>query len=226
MRINKYLALATGMSRRSADQAVEQGRVTISGATARAGDQVSANDRITLDSRPVAAAERQTLLFNKPVGVVVSRNGQGAPTVYDHLPAAAASLKPIGRLDKDSSGLLLLTNDGQLAERLSHPRHLKTKIYRIQLDRPLAAVDATRIQQGISVTTRPQHGPIDRYVSQLELSQPSDDRQAWTVTMSEGRNRQIRRTFAAAGYRVTKLHRTHFGSYRLDDLKIGEYRQA
>src|SRR5579883_1748254 len=143
MRINKFLALATGMSRRTADAELARGSVQVNGALATLGQQVTATDTITYNGRQLdtkaldADATHVTIMLNKPVGYVVSRNGQGSRTIYDLLPAQYHNLKPIGRLDKDSSGLLLLTNDGQLAHDLTHPSRQKEKVYEIQLNEPL-----------------------------------------------------------------------------------------
>ena len=212
MRINKYLALRTGMSRRSADSVIEQGRVLINGTPVQAGQQVAEQDSVTLDGKPVLPrTQTQTILLHKPAGYVVSRNGQGSKTVYDLLPSELLSLKPIGRLDKDSSGLLLLTNDGQLANQLTHPSFQKQKVYQVTIDRPLTASDKQAIEHGVQ---------LDDGMSALIL-QGNDH--TWKVTMSEGRNRQIRRTFEAKGYTVTKLHRIQFGEYSLGDTPPGTY---
>jgi len=222
MRINKFLAQATGLSRRAADAAIAEERVTVNGKPATAGHDVMADDIVTLDGVTyeaaliLAAGERTTIVLNKPVGYVVSRNGQGSRTVYDLLPRIYHSLKPVGRLDKDSSGLLVLTDDGDLANRLTHPRYAKTKQYEISLDKPLAPLHRQMISEyGIDL-------PDGHSRLQLVRLQDDDDL-GWQVTMHEGRNRQIRRTFDALGYTVTRLHRTHFGDYTLDTLQSGDF---
>jgi pseudouridine synthase len=215
MRINKFIAQTTGLSRRAADQAIQEGRATINNRPASLGDSVAASDSVTFDGQDLKAARSLTILLNKPVGYVCSRRGQGSATMYDLLPAAYQELKPVGRLDKDSSGLLLLTNDGDLANRLSHPRYTKDKTYDITLDRALAPKHRRLItQQGIQLADGP---------SRLDLKQLDAKATNWQITMHEGRNRQIRRTFAALGYKVTNLHRTGFGEYRLSNLKAGQY---
>lgn len=215
MRINQYVAQATGLSRRAADKAIATGHVKINGIQAELGAQVSPGDTITLAGKPVTPPSAFTyLLFNKPVGYVTSRNQQGSvPTIYDLLPAKYHSLKPVGRLDKDSSGLLLLTDDGNLAQQLAHPAEQKQKSYQVQLDKPLQPADQAAIGDGV----RLEDGP-----SRLGLSGSG---QSWSVTMSEGRNRQIRRTFEALGYRVVKLHRTQLGPLAADNLEPGNYRE-
>lgn len=218
MRINKFVALASGLSRRAADKAIAEGRVAVNGIPPEVGQDID-TQQVTLDGKGLTIrANNQTIMLNKPVGYVVSRNGQGSKTVYDLLPASLHHLKPIGRLDKDSSGLLLLTNDGNLAHELTHPRFAKQKIYEITLDKPLAPLHRQVItDQGIQLDDGGSKFLIERMKDSDDLN--------WKIVMSEGRNRQIRRTFAALDYEVTKLHRIRFGSYILPQaLHPGDYR--
>lgn len=218
MRINQFLARYTDLSRRAADEAVAEGRVEINGNLARLGDIVVDKDVVTLDRRPVKPdAPATVIIFHKPAGCVVSREGQGNRTIYDILPEEYRRLNPVGRLDKDSSGLLLLTNDGELANRLTHPRFGKEKIYEVELDKPLEVHDQDAIHhKGIN---------LEDGVSRLSLSPLDDTHKFWQVKMNEGRNRQIRRTFEALDYRVTRLHRIHFGEYSLEDLAEGDVKK-
>lgn len=219
MRLNQFIARSTGMSRRKADQAIIDGRVTINEHTAHIGAQVQPDDSVALDGRTVTAAveiEICTIMLHKPVGYVCSRDGQGSKTIYDLLPENLKLLKPVGRLDKDSSGLLLLTNDGQLAQKLTHPSFTKVKVYEVVLDKELLKTDECVLQKGVKLKDG---------LSRLQLMQ-LNDRLHWQVSMHEGRNRQIRRTFASRGYIVTDLHRTHFGDYSLGDLPSGSYRKT
>lgn len=213
MRINKFLAQSTGMSRRAADNAVKEKRVYINQHIAQLGEEVSERGVITLDNRRIDyQPEKKTVLFHKPAGYIASRNGQGGKTIYDLLPEELHELKPVGRLDKESSGLLLLTSDGELAHRLTHPSFQKEKVYTVELDKPLSNGDKEKIEHGVQV---------DDYTSRLGLSK--NENGSWTVTMSEGKNRQIRRTFQAVGYEVTKLHRVKFGKYELSKLPPGAF---
>jgi 23S rRNA pseudouridine2605 synthase len=213
MRLNQFIALSTGMSRRAADKLIEAGQVTINDKQAALGTIVNTSDKVVLDGKllnlPAAAV---TIMLNKPVGYVCSRAGQGSKTVYDLLPKEFYNLKPVGRLDKDSSGLLLLTNDGQLANQLTHPSFAKEKVYEVELDKNLAALDRDSVEKGVILADG---------VSKLALNGAGKN---WIVGLSEGRNRQVRRTFAALGYAVTKLHRTKFGPYKLDSLEVGNFR--
>lgn len=217
MRINKFVALATGLSRRAADSAVSGQRVAINGVTAKLGGEASSHDSVTLDGKAITLPkETTTILLHKPAGFVVSREGQGSQTVYDLLPPSLRNLKPVGRLDKDSSGLLLLTNNGDLANQLTHPSRQKRKLYEVSLDKPLQPLHRQLIaEKGIQLDDGP---------SQLGLQRQTDGNDHnWIVTMHEGRNRQIRRTFTALGYTVTHLHRTVFGEYQLGTLRKGTY---
>lgn len=218
MRINKFIAAATGLSRRAADHAIAEGKVLVNGNRPSPGYAVVNTDHVTLDGRPLdKPATTQTIMFNKPAGYVVSREGQGSSTVYDLLPAELHHLKPVGRLDMYSSGLLLLTNDGALAQELTHPRYQKTKVYEVTVSKPLAEADEQRITgPGVQLGDGP---------SRLQLAPLGNNGRSWQITMREGRNRQIRRTFLELGYGITSLHRTQFGDYTLGDLASGAYRK-
>jgi len=211
MRLNKFIAQATGLSRRAADTAISEGRVAINGSQATLGDQATTSDTVTLDGKPITpAVKTTTIMINKPIDYVCSRNGQGSQTIYELLPAEYQQLKPVGRLDKNSTGLLLLTNDGDFANQLTHPRYAKTKVYEITLDKPLEPLHQQMINDtGIN---------LEDGNSQLQLAKQGDDGRDWQVTMREGRNRQIRRTFQALGYEVIALKRTHFGPYALSQM--------
>ena len=215
-RLNKFLATHLGISRREADDAIADGKVLVNGKPAILGNRIENSDKVIFDGKPVNTAELIYLLFNKPVGYVSSRAQQGSTsTIYELLPPEYHSLKTVGRLDKDSSGLILLTNDGDFAFAMTHPKFYKNKTYQVSLDRPLEPLHQQMISDfGVTLPDGP---------SKLTLTAQDKTRKDWQVDMSEGRNRQIRRTFASLGYTVTALHRTHFGTYALADLKSGEW---
>lgn len=205
------------MSRRQADELISSGRITIGDKVATIGDRVEQDSKVSIDGKPVNDSVAFVYLaLHKPRGYVCSRRRQGdSPTIYELLPEDLRILKTVGRLDRDSSGLILLTNDGDFAQRMTHPSYHKIKRYDVGLDRELEPLHQQMINDyGVE---------LDDGKSKLTLERQSDDRKYWTVTMSEGRNRQIRRTFAALGYIVTKLHRTEFGPYHLGTLKEGAY---
>ncbi len=216
MRINKFVAQATGLSRRAADRAIQDGRVEFNQRGAHLGDIVGEEDIITLDKQRIThLVKTLTVMLNKPRGYVCSRQGQGSKTIYDLLPADYQALKPVGRLDKDSSGLLLLTSDGDLANQLTHPRYTKTKVYEVSLNKPLERIHYKQVaNQGLQ---------LDDGLSKFSITKRGEAGKDWQVTMHEGRNRQIRRTFLALGYTVKRLHRIQFGSYKLNDLPLGHY---
>ena len=214
VRLNKFLAERLGISRREADELIATGKVTIDGKTAILGAHVDFSSKVCYNKKIIPFdTDYLYIAFNKPVGYVCSRRAQGnAPTLYELLPPEYQKLKTVGRLDKDSSGLILLTNDGDFAYQMTHPKFHKEKVYEIELDRPLEPLH----QQMVS-----DYGIIlDDGPSKFTVIHQDDDK--YTVILSEGRNRQIRRTFAALGYRVTSLHRTQFGKYQLSNLKPGK----
>ena len=219
MRLNKYLALYTDLSRRSADQAIEDGRVSIDGTKITKGIPIEESNVVTLDGKHIAPnVKMRTIMLNKPFGFVCSRDGQGSETIYELLPPELHNLNPVGRLDKDSSGLLLMTNDGDLAQKLTHPSYKKNKIYEVMLDKPLEPLHHQMIND---------HGiTLKDGLSKLILEKLEDNSRSWKVTMHEGRNRQIRRTFESLGYKVAKLHRTQFGNYSLNDLRSGGHTEG
>lgn len=207
------------LSRRSADAAIESGRVTVDGQPAEKGTEVTETSVVTLDGHTVKSeAPKVTIILNKPVEYVCSRNGQGSQTIYELLPPEYQHLNPVGRLDKDSSGLLLLTNDGDLANELAHPRYQKTKVYEVALNKPLQPLHHQMIcDHGVTLSDG---------LSKFQITQLERGNTEYEIQMSEGRNRQIRRTFEVLGYYVNKLHRTHFGPYILADLESGQSRRA
>jgi 23S rRNA pseudouridine2605 synthase len=216
MRINRYVSAATGLSRRSADKLVDTGEILVDGQKAKPGQDILPGQKVIHKGKLLQVPEEfTTIILNKPVGYVVSRNGQGSNTIYDLLPAKYHKLKPVGRLDKDSSGLLVITDDGLLAQRLSHPSLEKIKIYDIELNKSLVPLHHQMINDyGIKLADG---------VSKLSLEKLDKQGRNYRVTMHEGRNRQIRRTFEALNYRVAKLHRIAFGEYRLHGLETAKY---
>ncbi len=222
VRLNKHIASALAIGRRQVDFLIEKGKVTVNGEVPALGARAQPGDVILVEGKPLNEQARPYLYvaLNKPVGYVCSRRQQGeSPTIYSLLPESYRHLKPVGRLDKDSSGLILLTNDGDFAHHMTHPRFIKVKQYEVKLGQPLQPLHRQMISDyGINLPDGP---------SKLDLARLEDgDDNGWVVTMHEGRNRQIRRTFAALGYDVRELHRTHFGPYRLDDLATGAIKEV
>ena len=234
VRLNKFLAEHLGVSRREADEMIATGKVTIGGKPAVLGARISGeldkNEEVCYNGKTVPfETEFLYLALNKPVGYVCSRRPQGdTPTLYEILPKEYQKLKTVGRLDKDSSGLILLTNDGDYAFQMTHPKFKKEKIYEVTLDRPLEPLHQQMISDyGVMLDDGPSKFLVvrDELAESLPRSVPRKtiSQAHYTVVLSEGRNRQIRRTFAALGYKVRTLHRTRFGKYQVSGLKSGEY---
>ena len=221
-RLNKFLATRLGIGRREADDLIVKGKVLINGSAPILGARVKDGDRVEVSGKQVVTAKPHFmyLLMNKPKGYVCSKRKQGdTPTIFELLPSKYQGLKTVGRLDKDSSGLIMLTNDGELAHRLTHPKFAKLKTYELTLNKPLEPLHHQMINdKGIDL-------PDGN--SKLGLQRLKDGNNTeWLVTMFEGRNRQIRRTFAALGYLVTKLHRTGFSDFTLNKLAPGEAQEV
>ncbi|HET8689968.1 MAG TPA: pseudouridine synthase [Candidatus Saccharimonadales bacterium] len=218
-RLNKFLAHKLGLSRREADDLIAAGRVLIDGKAAGLGARFETNQIVKLDDKVVdlAGPNYTYLALNKPAGYVCSRRSQGdAPTVYELLPEQYQRLKTVGRLDRDSSGLLLVTDDGDFTFSMTHPKFHKAKTYEVELGQPLQPLHRQMISdRGIQLEDGPSHLGLERLNDGNDL--------AWRVIMHEGRNRQIRRTFAALGYQVVKLHRTQFGPFELGTLASGQF---
>jgi len=217
MRLNRYLAYRYGSSRRDADEAIAAGQILVNSKTGQLGQVINAEtDLISWAGRvPIKQSQHITVLLNKPVGYVSSRSGQGSHTVYDLLPAAYQNLKIGGRLDKDSSGLVLLTTDGELIQQITHPSEGKTKQYLVGLDKKLSPAHIKELLLGIDIG--------DERPSRLSCT-PTPTENQYNVSLGEGRNRQIRRTFARLGYTVNLLHRTSIGDIEIGDLESGHYK--
>lgn len=225
VRLNKHLAHTLGMSRREADERISRGEVMVNGKTAILGTVVQPNrDDVTLNSDSLTKHKKRYtyVLLNKPEGYVCSRKKQGdSPTIYELLPREYQNLKVAGRLDKDSCGLLLLTDDGDTIFKLTHPKFGKQKTYHVSLNKSLKAGDRKRIEQGVKL----EDGPSKLHVSDIKLHGTKTHRpkpNTHQVTMHEGRNRQIRRTFKVLGYSVTYLQRTKLGNLTLANLQEGQ----
>lgn len=216
MRLNRYIAQYSGYSRRKADELIEQKRVVVNREVANLGTQVGDNDSVIIDGKKVIPIKREArvVLLNKPVGYVCSQDGQGAPTVYDLLQNSMKDLKIAGRLDKDSSGLVVLTNDGQLLNQLTHPSNDNEKVYQVTLSKPLMDGAIANFAKGVDIG--------DERVSKLEVLPIRDF--SYEVRIHEGRNRQIRRSFEALGYNVIALHRTNLGPYTIEGLSPKQFK--
>jgi len=216
MRLAKYLAHGGVASRRRAELIISKGRVTVAGevVTDPARD-VSEVDDVRVDGSPVGVEKTQVWAVNKPAGVVSTAWEPGERPAVVELVDSPARLYPVGRLDADSTGLLLLTNDGALANRLTHPRYGVAKTYLARLGKPPSDRDLERLRSGVELEDgRTAPATVNR-VSRQEIE----------IVLKEGRNRQVRRMVEAIGNRVTGLQRTKFGSLSLGRLTKGGARR-
>jgi 23S rRNA pseudouridine2605 synthase len=216
VRLAKFLAHGGVASRRRAEEIIAKGLVTVGGevVTDPARD-VGEGDDVRVNGAPVAAEAREVWAVNKPVGVVSTAREPGSRTPVVDLVETEARLYPVGRLDADSSGLLLLTNDGELANRLTHPRYEVPKTYVARLRKPIGDRDLGRLRGGVELEDGPT-GPAQ--------AKRRGDREI-EIVLREGRNRQVRRMLEAVGNEVVALRRVGFGPLRLDGLGEGEARR-
>lgn len=216
MRLNRFLAAAGLGSRRHCDELIAAGQVTINGKTCTDfSAEPDVRDHVKVNGKLVHVAPPLTIVLHKPAGFVSTRRDPHArDTVFDLLPAKFSRLFNIGRLDTQTEGLLLLTNDGDLAQRLTHPRYKIEKEYEVTLDRPWDATLASKLQRGLYLDG--QRAKIER----LHSLSPNRLR----VVLRQGVNRQIRRMFEAVGYRVRVLIRVRIANLQLGDLPRGHWR--
>lgn len=218
MRLAKYLAHSGAASRRAAERMIAEGRVTVGGETVTdPAVEVGPASRVALDGRPLGGPEPRVLYaLHKPVGVVsTASDTHGRPTVVELVPANGLRLYPVGRLDIDSSGLILLTNDGELANKLTHPRYEVPKTYIARVGGgPVAERALAALRDGVELDDGPTAPASVRLLERNRIE----------LTISEGRNRQVRRMCQAIGHPVLELVRTGFGSLQLGDLAPGAHR--
>ncbi|MRR09769.1 rRNA pseudouridine synthase [bacterium] len=224
MRLNRFLSLCGAASRRGADGLIAAGRVTVDGAVVGSLGAVvdPARQRVAVDGRPLSAPRRfGYLLFHKPAGCLCSRGDpQGRPTIYELLPPDCAHLKYAGRLDADSEGLLLLTDDGALIEALTHPRAGIERTYLAWVDGPVAERDLRPLAAGIEYDGV-RYGPAGVRIMRRE----PDGAALLEFSIAEGKKREVRLLCRAVGLAVTRLRRTAFGPLSLGDLAPGRTRR-
>ncbi len=216
IRLNKFLASCGVGSRRACDLLIQAGGVTVNGEPCtNPATRVTAGDLVKAEGRRVAPKQAATILFKKPKGYVCSRNDElGRATIYDLLPPKFEHLNHVGRLDRDSEGLLVLTNDGELANRLTHPRNKVEKEYRVTL---ATAFDNAILEQLVAGVHTPEGRARAKSVKRLSPRRLS-------IVLETGLKRQIREMFKTLGIRVTKLFRVRIGQLKDPDLPIGRWR--
>lgn len=225
IRINKYLASKGLCSRREADSLIEQGRVLINGTLPEPGDKVGAADTVTVDGKSIGgmenSPERVVLAYNKPVGVICSSKKQSKNDItLTEAVNYPVRLFPVGRLDKDSEGLLLLTNDGELNDYITRARNHHEKEYEVTLEGNVSDEFIANMSKGVTISYEDGSTYRTRPCRVNRLSANSFD-----IVLTEGKNRQIRRMCQALGSRVVKLKRVRVMHIGLDSIKTGTYRR-
>ena len=215
MRLGKYLAHAGVASRRASEEIIRSGRVTVNGHPVQdPATDVTDDDRIELDGTPIHEEPRVVYMLNKPKGVLsTASDTHNRPTVTD-LIGGSKRLYPVGRLDQDTTGLILLTNDGELANRLMHPSYEVPRTYRAKVEGALKEQDLRRLREGIELDD-----------GMTALAKVREIGEEIELTIHEGRKRQVRRMLEAVGHPVTELERIALGPLRLEGLQRGEHRE-
>ncbi len=223
MRINQFLASAGLGSRRSCEQLIIEARVTINGKPlTKLGLQVDpAKDRVCVDGKPVKPAGHQYYILNKPAGYVCTRQDElNRRTIYSLLPEEYSHLFTVGRLDRDSEGLIILTNDGEFSNRMTHPRYKIPKVYDVLLDSEPDPADVQKFLKGIYIKVE-EGAPMKRAIAEKVFRVAQKH---YEITLTQGYKRQIRQMFLAIGHPVRRLRRIRIGNLQLGNLHSGLFR--
>jgi 23S rRNA pseudouridine2604 synthase len=218
VRINKYLAEKKYSTRRGADELISKGLVFVNGKVASLGQQVAETDKVEIRGKQ---AEYRYFLYNKPVGIVTSTPQEGEKDIAHHS-KFPIKVFPIGRLDKDSSGLIMMTNDGRITKELLSPEENHEKEYAVTVNKMLSKEFVAKMERGVLVEKT--DGGKEGYKTKSCKVKITGDK-TFTIILTEGKNRQIRRMCEALGYRVTALERFRIGKFLLGKLKPGEWRE-
>ncbi len=221
MRINKYLASCGIASRRECDALIAEGKVTVNGRTASVGLDVNEDDEIIVNGNKVAVKKNEYYILNKPKGYLSTVwDDKGRKTVLDLMPQTVGRIYPVGRLDYDSEGLLILTTDGALAQHLTHPSNEVPKTYLVKIEGTLTESDLNPIRSGLEI-----EGGYVTKKCKAHIVETNKDFTKIHVTITEGKNREIRKMFAAIGKEVTLLKRIKIGQLSLRGLDRGSWRK-
>ena len=222
MRINKYIASSGICSRRDADELISNGKVKVNGkiVTEQGFSVDDKKDKVEVNDKLIKPVKLDYYKFYKPAGyITTSDDEKGRKTIYDILPENLYHLKPVGRLDKDSTGLIILTNDGELINQLTHPSVKVPKVYLVRVDSKIPRKDLEMISQGVEI----EKGKIAYAdITVLEMTSSST---TMRITLFQGMNRQIRKMFEHFGYEVKSLKRIQHATITLDGMKRGEFKQ-
>ncbi len=220
MRINKYIAQSGIASRRKADELIEAGRVKVNGeVVTMLGFEIRRKDKVTVDDKLVFCKNYEYFRFYKPAGYITTTSDEkGRKTIYNLLPDSMRAMKPVGRLDKDSSGLIILTNDGDLIYDLTHPSIKVSKVYRVTVDSKLTNAELETLAKGIEI----EKGKIA--YADVELLEATNKESLLEMTLYQGMNRQIRKMIEFLGHNVISLKRIRHATIELTGLKKGQFK--
>lgn len=214
-RVQKIMSNAGYCSRRKAEEIIKDGRVKVNDRTITIGDQAEPGDSITIDGKPLKRDKPVYLIFNKPTGCVTALTDEKYRTIM-HFIRCKERVFPVGRLDMNTSGLLILTNDGDFANKIMHPRYEVKKTYVAEIDRPLGPRNIKKIEEGIELT--------DGKTNPAKVNRIHPEKVE--ITIHEGKNRIVRRMLESLGYKVLKLHRTKIGKLDIGKIKPGKYKRT
>lgn len=220
IRLNRYIAVSGLCSRREADEIIQKGFISVNGKLVKElGTKVTIDDDVRYKGKKLSAEKKVYILMNKPAGYVTTVEDPHAEHTVIELVKDACSerIYPVGRLDKDTTGLLLLTNDGELTKRLTHPKYERKKIYHVFLDKPVTKADLLKIAEGIEVDGKTVAADAVAYAD------PEDKKQVG-IEIHSGQNRVIRKLFESMGYRVKKLDRVYYAGLTKKNLARGKWR--
>jgi 23S rRNA pseudouridine2605 synthase len=216
VRLNAYLARASVASRRKADELIKAGRVTVNGEPGRLNTFVGPRDRVELDGQELAKEPLAYVLLHKPAGVVTTASDpHGRRTVVDLVADQGTRLVPVGRLDADTTGALLLTNDGELAHRLAHPRYEVDKVYEAEVEGEPSDTAIARLERGIELEDGRTAPAAARLLTRTRVE----------LAVHEGRKHQVKRMLAAVGHPVKRLHRSRYAGLSVEGLEPGQWRE-
>lgn len=219
-RLNKYIASAGICSRRAADELIEQGKVSVNGKkTTELGFLIGEKDKVFVDGKLIYPKKHEYYRFYKPAGyITTSDDEKGRKTIYDILPENLRTLNPVGRLDKDSTGLLIMTNDGDLINELTHPSVKVPKVYVVRINGKINQNQIEQMASGLEIE------PSKKAYAEVEVIEISNKSTLMEVVLYQGLNRQIRKMFDYLGFEVISLKRIQHATITLDGLKKGEFK--
>lgn len=220
-RLQKVIAHCGYCSRRKAEQLMLEGKVTVNGIVVKElGTKVTSSDSIIIEGKRLRLEKHVYYILNKPIGYVTTlEDPEGRKTVIDLMPKVKERIFPVGRLDYNTSGLLIMTNDGELAQKLAHPKFKIPKTYFVKVKKVITMEDVRKIEAGVEI----EPGVVTR-PCKIKLISKENDKSKMEVTIWEGKNRQIRKMFENNGYGIMRLSRIKYGELKLANIRPGEYK--